>query len=146
MKFFIPISNSFSANLVYCDDVLLKLLHLLYYRYFKHHSLLPKNDLYLKKGVPQYGYGYYLKHLSIFEYFPYYKFGLLNHDNVSEYLLLKHGNDIWLPKQYVLLIGLLYVNLFHNSYRKNKKFTEIKVAAIRLQNANLIIENKYIFN
>src|ERR1035438_6522157 len=61
----------------------------------------------------------------------YYRFVPVNHDIVSEHLLLTHDNDIWSPTQCEHLTNLLYENSFEiHPYCKVRTFIETEVAAI----------------
>lgn len=67
----------------------------------------------------------------ISEHSQHYIFAPPDHDNVAEYHLSKHGNDILSPIQYVRSFYLPYVNSFDIlPYSKTMNFIETKVAAI----------------
>ena len=141
--------------------------HPLYFQYSRHHSQLPRNadpsisyptsetpaeedemsvpssflsvHLHSSKVGTQYEcvHDPYLPLLSIFEYSLHCISEQAGHDNGTEHLLSKHGNDIWSPIQHAPLIDLLNESLFCIlTFSKSKKFIETKVAAIKLQGFN----------
>lgn len=140
---------------------------LLYYLYSRHHILLPRNvfpniffpireillatfsmcgplislpnHLYswMVDTLHAYVYDPYLRLLLIFEHFLNYIFGSANPYILTGYLLLKHDNDIWLPKLYEHSFYLQYVNSCDSlPYRKTNNFIETKSSRNKLRGFN----------
>ena len=99
---------------------------------------LPKDSHSLREGILRAcAHDPYLQLLSKFGHSHYCKSESTNLDSVPEYLPAKPGNDTSLPKQYGNSDCLQYESYDDiQTYRKDRKFIQTKVAAMKLQGFN----------